>query len=235
MMSGIWFLLVLIITAALPVAIVFLWLRAVKSQVTPLWFLASLAAGMISLLAAVLIQQFFPPPGKGGIAPVLFSVFIRIALVEEFSRLISLTPLVNAAKRRLHPNNASTAALGFASGVGFSMVESLFYGISDIRITLLRAITAAPLHGACGIRAGAALCIISKHPVKALFFVVSAILIHATYNLILLSPAFPSVLVFPIAFAALFASLRFIKMSDRDDKTPLHQQAAIQNSKNDIK
>jgi RsiW-degrading membrane proteinase PrsW (M82 family) len=217
-MSGIWLLLILILTAALPVAIVFLWLRAVKSQVTPPWFLASLAAGMISLLAAVLIQKFFSPLGRDGLAPIFFGVFIRIALVEEISRLISLIPLVNAGKSRLHSNKAFAATLGFASGVGFSMVESVFYGISDIRVILLRAITAAPLHGGCGIRAGTALWIVDKHPVKALFLVVSVIIIHGAYNLILVSPVILSVLVFPLAFVVLFASLRFIKMSDRDDK-----------------
>jgi hypothetical protein len=99
------------------------------------------------------------------------------------------------------------------------MIENAFYGISesDFRITMLRALTAAPLHGACGIRVCAALLAIRKHPLKASFLFVSAVLIHGAYNLMIISPAFPSWLAIPIAFAALFSSIHyFTKPSGRD-------------------
>jgi RsiW-degrading membrane proteinase PrsW (M82 family) len=216
-MDGIWVLLLLILTAALPVIIVFLWLRAIKSPVTPPWFLASLAAGMLSLLAAVLIQKFFPPPGMDRLRAVFFGVFIRIALVEEASRLISLFPLLNKSKSRLNADRSFAAVVGLTSGVGFAMIESAFYGISDIDITLLRAVTAAPLHGACGIRAGAALYEVNKHPVKALSLFTFAVFIHGAYNLIIVNPLFPSILAAPIVIAAFFASMRFTKAPDQAD------------------
>ena len=217
-MNGTWILLLLILIAALPAIIVFLWFRAMLPSVTPPWFLASLAMGIISLFAAVLVQKNLPFPSLEGLWPAFFGVFIRIALVEETSRLVSLVPLLNIRKRRRNLDKSFCAALGFVSGLGFAMIESVFYGISDINITLLRAITAAPLHGACSIRVSVAFFTASKHPVNALFLFISAVLIHGAYNLMIVSPALPSLLAVPIAIVALFASVHFIKNTGIDDE-----------------
>ena len=213
-MKGIWILLLLILTAAIPVIIVFFWFRrrrlAGKSSVSLLWLLVSLTAGIISLLAAALFQSLFPPSGRAGLGPLFFGVFIRVALVEEASRLVTLIPLFKAGNRRRYIDKTFGAALGLAAGLGFAAIENALYGTADINITLLRAFTAAPLHGACGIRAGAAASVFRQHPSKALFLFISAVLIHGTYNLMIESPILPSALAVLIAFAALFASLPYI-------------------------
>ena len=209
-MNRIWILLLLIATAGLPVIIVFVWLRAKKSDITWLWFLASLAAGIISLLAAVFLQSLFPAPGRGMLWQLFFGVFLRIALVEEASRLVTIIPLIKAGNRRQNRNSTFGASLGLVAGIGFAMMENAFYGTANINITLIRAFTAAPLHGACGIRAGEAVFIFRERPVKSLFLFVSAVIIHGAYNLMILSPALPSFLAIPVAYAALFASLYYI-------------------------
>ena len=219
-MKGIWILLLLILTAALPLIIVFVWFRYRKSPLTLPWFLAALIAGFISLFAAVLIQNFFPSPGRDRLGPVLFGVFVRIALVEEASRLVTLIPLFLTGKRRGSTDTTFGAALGLAAGLGFAALENAVYGTADIYITLLRAFTAAPLHGACGIRAGAAVFSSGKHPAKAFFLFVSAVIIHGAYNLMIVSPGFPSVLAAPAAYAALFASLSYIKTAGKDEDNP---------------
>ena len=235
-MNEIWILLVLIITAALPVIIVFFWFRrrtpAQKPPLTLPWFLISLAAGIASLLAAALIHRLFEraslfPPlnrsGPAGPALIFFDVFIRIALVEEASRLVTLIPLFKARARRLSMDRSFGAALGFVAGLGFATLESALYGIADINITLLRAFTAAPLHGACGIRAGAAVSMIRQHPVKALFLFLSAVFIHGAYNLMILIPALPSALAIPTAFIAFFASLPLAKTTGiNEEKISTH-------------
>lgn len=217
-MNGIGLLLLLILAAALPVIIAFFWFRAVKSPVTPPWFLASLAAGILSLLVSVLLQKLFPPPGGKELGELFFGVFIRIALVEEASRGAGLFLLFNMGKRRLNTGQHFGAALGLASGLGFAAVENALYGISDIGITLLRAVTAAPLHGACGIRAGAALFTAGKQPARAVFLFVSAVFIHGAYNLMIVNPAFPPVLAIPVTLAAFFASTYLMKNEARDDE-----------------
>lgn len=218
-MNGILILLLLILIAALPAIIVYFWFRAKNSPVTLPWFLASLAAGIVSLLVAVLAQKFFSPLGRDGLGPLLFGIFIRIALVEEASRLVCLIALFSVSKRwGLDTNKPFGAAIGLVSGLGFAMIENTFYGLQDINIILLRGITAAPLHSACGIRAGTAIFTANEHPLNSLFLFISAILIHGAYNLMIVSPALPSMLAIPIAFAALFASIHLIKPKDKDNE-----------------
>jgi len=219
-MKGIWILLLLILTAALPAIIVFFWFRHRKSPVTLPWFLAALTAGVFSLLAAALIQSLFRPSGSNGLGPVLFGVFVRIALVEEASRIVTLIPLLKAGTRHRTMDRTFGAALGLAAGLGFAALENAVYGTADIYITLLRVFSAAPLHGACGIRAGTAVFISGKHPVWALFLFISAILIHGAYNLMIISPALPSFLAIPAAFAVLFVSLSYIKTVPQDEENP---------------
>lgn len=216
-MSGIWILLLLIMTAALPVIIVFLWYRAKKSPVTVPWFLASIAAGIISLFAAALIQRFFPR-ATDELWPLFFGVFIRIALIEETSRLITLIPFLMVANHRRTASASFGAALGLASGLGFAMLENAFHGMTDINIALLRVFTAAPLHGACGIRVAAAVFNFHKNIGKSLYYFIFAVIIHGAYNLIIISPALPSALAVIIAIAALFTSISLIKNAGKDDE-----------------
>jgi RsiW-degrading membrane proteinase PrsW (M82 family) len=223
-MNGIWILLLLILTAALPAIIVFFWFRARKPAVTLPWFLASLAAGIVSVLISALlqnlIQNFFPAArnGQDWLWLVFFGVFVRIALVEEASRLVTVIPLLKAGSRRINLDMTFGACLGLAAGLGFAAFESAIYGMADINIALLRAFTAAPLHGACGIRTGAAVSIAGERPAKALSLLVFTVLIHGTYNLIIVSPPIPSLLAVPAALAALFSSLPLLKSTGSDDE-----------------
>lgn len=220
-MNGMWILLFLVLTAALPAIIVFFWFRAKKSAVTLPWFLGALAAGIVSLIVAALIQRRFPAPlrGQNWLGPLFFGVFVRIALVEELSRLVTLIPLLKIGEKRMNRDRDFCAALGLAAGLGFAALENASYGIADINITLLRVFTAAPLHGACGIRAGAAVFNLPGHPAKALFIFFSGVLIHGAYNLMIISPALPSVLAVLVALAALLASLPYIKASAQGSET----------------
>jgi len=210
-MSGIWILLLLIIAAALPLIIVFFWFRKSRPQITLTWFLAAAAGGIISLAAAAIVQSFFSPPGNNEPGQLLFGVLVRVATVEEASRLLTLIPLIYAAIHLKKQETSFCAALGLLSGLGFAAVENAAYGMSDINVTLIRILTAALLHGACGIRTGAAVFFIRLNPVKAIYLFISAIVIHGAYNLIIISPEIPSLLAAAVALAALIASLhRFV-------------------------
>jgi len=214
-MRGILILLLLVLASAIPGIVVFIWFRARKYGVTLPWFLLSIIAGILSLLAAALIQRFFSPK-QDGLGDLFFGVFIRIALVEELSRLVTFIPLSAAANHTQKTGISFGAALGLVSGLGFAILENAFHGIADISITLLRAFTAAPLHGACGIRVGAAVFVFRKSPAMAFFYFASAALIHGAYNLIIIIPAIPSGLAILIALSALFASLPLLKNTDLD-------------------
>ena len=213
-MTESWILLLLIFTAALPLILALCWFRFAKPPVTLPWFLTFLAAGIVSLFAAALLQSLVPQLGGGGWNMLFLDRLVRIALIEELSRIMAMVPLFMAASRRQSRDVSFYTALGLTSGLGFAMLESALYGMADIQLTLLRAFTSAPLHGACGIRAAAAVFYFGKYPVKASFLFIFAVLIHGAYNIVIASPAIPSALAVLIAFTALFSSLPFLKTAD---------------------
>ena len=214
-MSGIWILLLLIIAATIPAIVVFFWLRSGKPRITLPWFLLSLSAGIISFIVAAMIQTLFPSNRREGVWSLLFSIFIRIALIEEASRIIALFFLNKAAKNRRN-SIAFGAAIGLIAGLGFAMIESAYYGIANLNIALLRIFTAAPLHAACGIRAGTAVFVSPQHPAKAFFLFISSVFIHGAYNLMIVIPAIPSFLAIPTALIAFFASIYYLSESSSD-------------------
>ena len=213
-MNGLWFLALLILVAGLPV--IPAWFAFRLRKLDGRLFLLSLAAGLLSVPAAVFLQSFFPPAGTGRGA-VMFGVFIRIALAEELSRLLTLFPLRGFAGRPLpwgeiplsgggSPRDIG-AMTGFAAGLGFAAAESGFYSSSDISIALLRVFTAAPLHGACGARLGSAAACFPLRPIRALGLILGAVLLHGLYDFFILSPGIPSVLSILIALSALGSTL----------------------------
>jgi len=201
-----YFILFLLITASiLPLIVLYIIFRK-DNKISLLYFLLSVSMGGISLLIAAIIQRYIPiPANMGNIGVVFFSIFIRIALVEEGSRLITLFPLLKTGNKIQDIGSASR--LGLAAGLGFAALENAFYGTIDINIALLRIFSASPLHGACGIRTAAALHKFPSKPVSAIFMFASAILIHGAYNLIILIPIIPSLIAIPVALAALLISL----------------------------
>jgi RsiW-degrading membrane proteinase PrsW (M82 family) len=224
-MDGLWVLLLLIFIAALPVVPVYVWFRVRQFPIPPVWFLLSLLAGAFSLLIAALIQGFFSMVlnTRGSL---LFNIFIRIALTEETGRLLMLcflfwleTRIRNMAFHvpaydapSLGPA-AFGVATGLLTGLGFAIIESASYGAVDISIALLRAFTAAPLHGACGARVGYGVIIFKHAPYRGLWRFLSAVAIHGMYNLMVINPGIPPFLPVLIALSALASSTRLLSKS----------------------
>ncbi|MDR2101220.1 MAG: PrsW family intramembrane metalloprotease [Treponema sp.] len=104
------------------------------------------------------------------------------------------------------------AAAGLTAGLGFALIESAVYGAANMEITLLRAVTSAPLHGACGARIGIAAGLGTREPVHALGRFVSAVAIHGMYNFMVVSPGLPAILLaLLITFTALASSIQIIR------------------------
>ena len=209
-------LLILLFSSAFPAILVFIWFRVKKSAVTLPWFLISLATGIVSFIVAALIQSFFHLTSQSGFGSVFFDIFIRIALLEEASRIITLIPLLLIVRMFRDSDVDFGAALGLAAGLGFALIENAYHGITNINIVLLRLLTAAPIHGACGIRAAVAAFSFSKNKLKAIFCFISAVFIHGAYNLTIVIPNLPSFLAVLIALTAFFASLGYIQTKPID-------------------
>ena len=218
-MTGLWAPFLLICVAIIPLVPFFVWFRARNFGL--LRFLLSLAAGILAVIPAVLIQSFFPPPSpRAEIGLVLFGAFVRISLVEESCRFLTLfllfrlcpyarivSPLSAVANAENKHFSFFGAPSGLVAGLGFAAGESIFYGLTDPGIVILRAFTAAPLHAACGARIGTCLGVLAEAPLRAIFLIIAAIFIHGIYNFFIVNQGIPWFLPAFIALSALASSI----------------------------
>jgi RsiW-degrading membrane proteinase PrsW (M82 family) len=211
-MNGYLFIALLVVVVAFPAVIAFFHLR--KHGLNLPRYLLCVGAGFIAVVIAGLGQHFLPGPGGSSTGVIIFGLFVRIALVEELAKFLLLLPVLAILDR--HPGSEIPdndkdmgVVAGIGCGLGFAVIESAVYcvGASTFSAALVRAISAAPLHAACGARVGGAAAIIREEKAHAIALFVMAVLIHGIYNFFIINPAFPSVLAILIAFAALGATL----------------------------
>jgi RsiW-degrading membrane proteinase PrsW (M82 family) len=238
-MNGMNILFLLIFISALPVFFLYLWFHLSRFSLPLYWFLLFLLAGALSLLVALVLQHLLPdiPPGAGGRGRILYMVFCKVALVEETGRLLVLLAFFRIAARfsvqsgggenpvpRPQGNTESIsnagavpgsefwgALTGLVAGLGFAIIENASYGSVDMGIAFVRAFTAAPLHGACGARVGAAVAGLHDNPFSALPRFLSAVALHGMYNFMILLRGVSWILAILVAFSALASSILFIR------------------------
>ena len=220
-MYGSWVLLVLILVSSLPVIAVYIWFRLAKYQFSLVRFLFALLAGAAAFFPALILQKILPFPLPVDRAARFYHFFVRIAFTEEISRLLMLfiffliigrSKPVGSSGRPLSYNTVKRGtAIGLVAGLGFAILESAVYGASDTGVLLLRAVTAAPLHGACGSRVGAAAVMFRTNPVQAVFRVLTAIAIHGVYDLMVVLPGFPAIAAVLVAISALITAILTIR------------------------
>jgi RsiW-degrading membrane proteinase PrsW (M82 family) len=210
----------LLVTAALPVFLVYLWFRFSRFPLSGPWFFSSLLAGAGASFIALIFQTLIPPGGADTSMLGLFAgIFLRVAGTEELSRLLALVIFFRICRHLgwdfPGPDEGGEivwgAACGLVAGLGFAVIENASYGAADISVTFFRAFSAAPLHAACGSRVGSAVLCFREQPRPALGRFFSALAIHGMYNLMLLLPHIPSFLAALAAFFAFGSSLLFIR------------------------
>jgi RsiW-degrading membrane proteinase PrsW (M82 family) len=216
-MNGLWILLLLIFISALPVLAVLIWIRVRRFPIKLPWFLLALLGGAFSLGIAAILQSLFPKTDEAVIGVLLFKIFIQIALTEEIGRL-GVFILLFGLFRRFSKNTetyvlAFCAITGLIAGLGFAVIETAMYGVGNFSIALVRAVTAAPLHGACGTRIGMAAFHIKDAPGLTLIRFLYTVGIHGMYNFMIVSPGIPLVFPILIAFTALLSSIQLIRYS----------------------
>jgi RsiW-degrading membrane proteinase PrsW (M82 family) len=226
-MNGIWILFFLILISALPVFLLYIWLRARRYRFPLPWFVGALLAGAVSLLLALFIQslpwpELYTVNSRWGL---FREVFLRIAFAEELGRFIVLFVFFSAARRFGNGPPVNTAntgepgpkdgaygpLTGLLAGLGFALIESVSYGSVDAGIALLRAFTSALLHGACGARVGKAALNLRAAPFRGITGFLSAVAIHGTYDFMLLMSGLPPVLAVLIAFSAFASAILLIR------------------------
>jgi RsiW-degrading membrane proteinase PrsW (M82 family) len=216
-----WILLLLIFISALPVIGVFIWFRLVKYPFSLPLFLFGLLGGALALLVAGFFQSLFPRLNNLDLQALLFRLVLQIALTEEAGRLLVLLVLslvlARSAKTPALPAENLGSAAGLLTGLGFAVIETATYGAADLRVALLRAFTAAPLHGACGSRVGVAVFSFRSAPFKSVFRFITAVIIHGMYNFMVINPGMPVVFPVLLVAASLFSTLQTIRPENSSD------------------
>jgi RsiW-degrading membrane proteinase PrsW (M82 family) len=221
-MSGSWVLVILILISSLPVIAVYIWFRAAKYQFSLVRFLFTLLAGAAAFFPALILQDllsfsFAAPRGR---AALFYHFFIQIAFAEELSRLLLLFIFFWISSRLKPPAGSGQlsynmvkigTATGLVAGLGFAILENAVYAASDSGVLFLRVFTAAPLHGACGSRVGAAAVMLRSNPIQAAFRIITAIAIHGVYNIMVTGPGIPSIAAVLIAASALATAILTIR------------------------
>jgi RsiW-degrading membrane proteinase PrsW (M82 family) len=219
-MYGSWVLLIILIISSIPVILIYIWFRLSKYQFSIVWFLLAMLAGAAAFFPALILQDFLNfSIYAGGRLEFFYHVFIRIAFTEELSRLLMLFVFFMVSRRIMqtsyHENSWSAvnkgAATGLVAGLGFAILESATYAASDTGVLLLRAVTTAPLHAACGSRVGMAAVMFRSKPIQSIMRLITATVIHGIYNLMIVIPGLPSIVALLIAFSALASSMITIR------------------------
>ena len=213
-MSIPWALIILTAISSIPVVIVYTWFRLAKYEFSTIWFLFALLAGAAAFFPALILQNLLNFSFASN--KVFYHVFVRIAFAEEFSRLLLLLVffLLNKFLNNQTVSYADVkkaSAAGLIAGLGFAILETTLYAASNSNVLLLRTITAAPLHAACGSRIGAAAKLLPSNPVQAIFRILTATAIHGIYNLMISIPGITSLAAVLIAFTALGSSIITIR------------------------
>lgn len=168
-------------------------------------FMLALLAGIAAVVPAAMVQALVPRLEQGA-AKLLIHAFFVIAATEEGAKYLLLRLF---RKRWGDPENAVPA--GVAASLGFAFFETALYASTNPAALLVRAITAAPLHAACGSWVGrAALAGPDGRPASFLFLLFS-IFVHGAYDLTLSVPGFPTVVPVLIALLGLAVALRALQ------------------------
>ncbi|GMO20766.1 MAG: hypothetical protein LBG79_06910 [Spirochaetaceae bacterium] len=182
--------------------------RGVKLRVY--FALVFLGGGVLSLAFAAFAQAFLPEIYlETGIESIFFE-FLRTAFLEEVSRFIVLSICFTLVRRvfRVTLNNALASSGGLLAGLSFAALETAAHAATETGALLTRALSAAPLHGACGLRCAQSANCVKGSPVKALGRFASAAALHGFYNLMIPRGGLSSALAIILAISSLISGLR---------------------------
>jgi len=213
-----------IILAAVIPCFFYIWLLARFDRFKPeprILILKLFAAGLVTPLAAMLLEMIsvplceLLPPGIS----IPSQAFLGIAVVEEGVKMAALVMIVR--KRKEFDEILDGAVYAVAVAMGFALLENIMYVFgseSAMSVALIRGFTAVPLHALAGGFMGLALArdkIESKGGISAAFLI--AVLIHGTYDWILMDNRLPGFLIYPLLIAGWWLLIRALRKARKDD------------------
>jgi hypothetical protein len=223
-MSAVLVVVLMVLVAGLPVALGCWYFRAKHAMALRFFFAAAFAGMAAVLLAAgaqLLVAPLSPQPNleTGTKWAILYKIFIEIATTEELARFLALSVCVNALKNLLEAAPHKTAlvrATGMISGFSFAAVETIFFTMTNPDSGIIRAISAVPLHGACGIKAANAVLNSRRSPGLSLMSIIFAVALHGIYNFLVQRGGLLPYLGVALAVTALLSSAQSIVFEEND-------------------
>jgi RsiW-degrading membrane proteinase PrsW (M82 family) len=221
--SAVFFVVLIILIAGLPIVAAGWYFRA-KHAVAMRVFVAAMLAGLAAVLVAAVAQvyaaSFTPQPDleSGTKWGILYTIFVEIALTEELARFLMMALFVRLLKKHAEkaPGNkpALVRTFGMVSGFSFAAIETIFFTMTNIDTGLIRVISAAPLHGACGIRAGCAIVDAKRSVGLSVLSIIFAVALHGVYNSLMQRGGFFPYLGVALAVTALVSGAQSIRFEE---------------------
>ena len=195
------------IATIIPLLFVCVMVKDVNSRRIMLYFCWGTLAGLLSYTVNTSIAE---PEQAGRVVTAIAPI------VEEICK--GLPVLLFLSKKRFPQITESIVYSAMASGVGFSIQESIYYfsvsagAAEDLMALIVRTLTTALMHGMTTAMIGMGLLILQKHrhillPIIFSLFALSAS-IHALFNLLL--PTSLSVIAMLMPIGLFFAGLAFL-------------------------
>ena len=160
-----------------------------------------------------------------GESPYFYESFVRAAFLEETAKWSIL--LLFCIKLNEFNEPMDALVYGVAVSLGFAAFENWEYVISPIydndlelasTIAILRSFTAVPLHATAGVFMGLFLlkAVFGKtnNRLNVILSLLFPVLLHGTYNYILISPNIDEILIYPLLVCIVF-SVIFIFRKER--------------------
>jgi hypothetical protein len=218
-MSALFFVMLMLLIAGLPIAVAVWYFRtkhAVAMRVFTVAMLAGLAAVLVAGGTQIFAASFTPQPNlqTGATWVILYTIFIEIAFTEEMARFLTMLLFVRLLKKSMCDKPALVKTFGMVAGFSFAAIETIFFTMTNIDAGLIRVISAAPLHGACGIRAGHAILDGKRSIGRSALSILFAVALHGVYNSLMQRGGFFTYLGVALAVTALISGAQSISFEE---------------------
>ena len=200
---------ILLVSSILPVAAIFAWLYCRdRLREPPTVVLVTLGLGVLIAVPAVVLEQvvgwmgvragLMHPEGPRTVVHAWFNAFVVAALVEELLKFAVLWWY--AARHDAFDEPMDGVVYGAAASLGFAGIENVLYVLgpawsaeggqggegASMLVAGVRAVTAVPMHAACGVILGACIGVARFTPARRRLWVAlglaGAIGLHGLYD-----------------------------------------------------
>lgn len=199
--------------------------------------LISFILGCFSIVPALILEYSLGsiyPENTLNVLTTAIWAFIIVALSEEFSKYIMLQWYAFRQKEFDEPFDG--IVYGVMVSLGFAAIENIFYVIEGgVSVGVLRMLTAVPAHASFGVIMGYYFGLAWQHKDQALKYklrgLLSATLLHGTYDFFLMQNNYPAFALF--SFVGLFISIKlsFKAIKAHQEVSPFHPEVLAQKAR----